>query len=319
MKRLLIENQEMLDKVTNETLSNPKLVKQLALHWRHDHLRSDKISRGPDQDLRIAKYLCDAIDQRLRKGYQGNVFIRGTDWKIYKEFLIKLYAVGGAALEDLLSRGIQAIYQWDLLKKNNLLDQKHTNIFNYTGLARLEQSLQQHYENEIKRLSNTDRLLALQSQAQMIKIADTPEYEILIPINKAAATMAAYGNNINTRSPASWCTAMEDSGYFKMYTKSGPLVVIEPKKPASQNERYQLHASTNQFKDFRDQTIPGSFIKKRFPNLGNDIVNGFKKHSAELQSHGINPVTELKKILSKFQGYIIIDEKPTARPRNRNA
>lgn len=311
MKKMLTENQEMLDRVTQEVLANPKLVKQLALHWRHDHSRGERIQRGPEQDQRIVKHLCDNIDYLLKKGYGGIDFVRGTDWKIYKEFLLKLYAVGGAAAEDLFSRGITALYRWDLMKKNNLLDPKHTNLFNFTSLYRLENLIELYYNEDIEKLSRADQLLSIQRQARMLKIADTPEYEILIPLNHAGAVLAAHNS-------ARWCTAWIDQPrFFQSYNSKGPLVVIEPKRPQHANERYQMHAPTRQFADYKDQGVGGAAIRKRFPNLGNDIAQGFREHGAELKAAGYQPVAGLKQLLTAFKTHMKTTEPKAAEKPSR--
>ena len=106
--------------------------------------------------------------------------------------------------------------------------------------------------------------------------------------------------------------------FFQSYSSTGPLVVIEPKRAAHANERYQMHAPTRQFADYKDQNVGGAAIRKRFPNLGNDIAQGFREHSAKLSAAGYQPVAGLKQLLAAFKTHMKTTEpKAAEKPARR--
>lgn len=327
--RDLLENQEMLDSASANLLGNPKLVNQLAVHWRHDPTRPNiKLPRDSKDSTvytrAVAQLIIEKIDELLKQGYGGVDFIRGSDWKIYKEFLVKLYAVGGALWEDLLTRGIQTLYQWDLMKKYNLLDLKHTNLFNFTSLSQLEFILENFYSKQINKLADAQRLLDHQQQAKMLTIASTPEYELMIPLNHSAAVMGAMPSTsstegINLKDMARWCTAfINNPYYFKQYTASGPLVIIHARRPRNSDSKalYQLHGGSGQFMNALDNPVRPAEAQKRFPNLGQDLAKAFREHAAEISAAGYNPTASLAKIQRAFAKHLA---KPAATSRQPRA
>lgn len=317
--RDLLENQEMLDSASSNILGNPKLVNQLAVHWRHDNTRPNiKLPRNSKDSTvytnAVAQWILGQIDDLLKRGYGGIDFIRGSDWKIYKEFLTKLYAVGGAQWEDLTTRGIKALYEWDLMKKHNVLDLKHSNLFNFTSLGQLESIIGRFYRAEIQQYASAQRLLGHQQQAKMLTLASTPEYRLMIPLNHSAAVMGAIPSSagtegINLKDMARWCTAFIDNPhYFERYTKSGPLVIIHAHGKHG-DQLYQLHAG-GQFMNALDNPVRPSEAQRRFPNLGRDLAQGFREHAAEIRRANYDPAKSLAKIQRVFAKYLDI---PVAR------
>lgn len=75
---------------------------------------------------------------------------------------------------------------------------------------------------------------ALTDRGQSVEIDNNDEYRAIMPTNQAAACYYGQGTR--------WCTgATESHNYFAQYNKQSPLLILLPKEPQYEKEKYQLH------------------------------------------------------------------------------
>jgi hypothetical protein len=69
---------------------------------------------------------------------------------------------------------------------------------------------------------------------------------------------------------AEWCTAYVPprTNQFDYYNDQGPMYIIVPRDPKHENEKYQIHDKSMQFKDEQDDDVSvGWLLKERFPQI----------------------------------------------------
>jgi hypothetical protein len=69
---------------------------------------------------------------------------------------------------------------------------------------------------------------------------------------------------------AEWCTAYVPprTNKFDYYNDQGPMYIIVPREPKHENEKYQIHDKSMQFKDEQDDDVSvGWLLKERFPQI----------------------------------------------------
>jgi len=105
------------------------------------------------------------------------------------------------------------------------------------------------------------------SKGHAQEVYNGPEVRIIHPVDQAAACYYGQGTQ--------WCTASTRSqNYFNDYNNEGPLLILIPKKPAHEGEKYQLHAASEQVMDEHDSSVPMGHVVSRFPNtnLGEILI-----------------------------------------------
>jgi hypothetical protein len=69
---------------------------------------------------------------------------------------------------------------------------------------------------------------------------------------------------------AEWCTAYvpPQTNRFDYFNDQGPMYIIVPREPKHENEKYQIHDKSMQFKDEQDDDVSvGWLLKERFPQI----------------------------------------------------
>lgn len=258
------------DKIVND----PKLSKMIAIHWRDDptiplNMKARAGARADDKT--ITQVFVSMLDQLEARGSQGVQFSRNGQ---YHDWLAKVYASGGTDWEDIDSRAPKALYGYTILQRRKLLDKNHSDLNRYGSVYALERYIDTHYRETLDKVVKDEKFNDLVKNAESVKIADTEDYLILIPLNRGAA--CKYGKG--TR----WCTSSTDSdNYYNRYSSQGPLVIILSKKHPE--DKYQLHAESYQFLDASDSRFDADEFKQKYPNAYNDIVAGMKANAAAIE------------------------------------
>lgn len=186
--------------------------------------------------------------------------------KEYVQWLAKVYANQGVKMEDLLSRGRQALDVYNTYKQKRILPAEYRDIgridFNtLEGLsmnADLRQALAAKQEQEAAKTM---------PKGDAEQIYENDQVRIIHPKDQAAACYYGQGTR--------WCTAATGSmNYFDNYNRGGPMYILLPKKPKYEGEKYQLHFESGQFMDEGDNQVNIiNLLQHRF----GDLVDVFRK------------------------------------------
>ena len=97
---------------------------------------------------------------------------------------------------------------------------------------------------------------------------ENEHWKVIQPHSQKAA--CSFGSNTN------WCTASKSNSLFNFYNSQGPLHIIIPKKPLYKGEKYQYHASQDQFMNYKDIPVNSnrdelSFIDRPLPDINENL------------------------------------------------
>lgn len=280
-----------------KVLQDPRLVRGIALHFSMDHTVSPQLraqmGRRPDVrgerqaedkkrqdawDQRVAEMFVRVLDQwdeRARKRKMAYNVQPGQ----YDQWMARVYAAGGTSWEDLEARAPAALYGLNLLTRKKKIDARHADVNRYISVSQLERYLDTHYSRVLDDLRKDDELERLSRDAQAIKLADTDQYLLLAVVNRGAA--CKYGKG--TR----WCTSsISSDNYFKRYQEDSPLFILLDKQ---NGEKYQWHFTSNQFMDAADSRASPEKIRRQYPELQRDLLQGIAANADAWNSADWNP------------------------------
>lgn len=212
--------------------------------------------------------------------------------KEYVQWLAKVYANQGVKLEDIGSRGRNALVIYHTYKQKNILPAE------YRDIGRLD-------FNTLEGLSiNADLRQALAAKQDQEAAKTMPKgdaetvYEndrvrIIIPKDQDAACYYGQGTT--------WCTASTQStNFFNSYSKDGPLYILLPKQPQYQGEKYQLHFPSGQFMDEQDRNV-GDLVELLTMRFG-DLVGFFREREPAFSDWLVfTPDEVLEPLLAKIK------------------
>ena len=176
-----------------------------------------------------------------------------TPHKEYVQWMCKIYSLGTVKLEDLETRGFNALENFHMLKKSSIMPPVFRDINRYRSLDQLMVEVN-HYMAQVKQKEITD-------QGQFNIILDDENITIRVPLDKQAAIY--WGQNTD------WCTATKtaDRNMFDRYNKMGNLYIVTPKNPAYPKEQYQFHFQSNQIMNEKDNPVDVMPLIQRWPEL----------------------------------------------------
>ena len=215
-----------------------------------------------------------------------------TPNKEYMQWLAKVYANQGIKIEDILSRGKNALEVYNTYKLKKILPAEYRDIgrISFNDLEGLAQ--------------NTDLRQALAAKQEQDAVKSMPrgeaetvfenlEVRIIVPYNEEAACYYGQGTR--------WCTAATGgNNMYRRYAKDGYLYILLPKHPKYDGEKYQLHFSSNQFMDEGDNSVDSVsyLLTKRF---GDDLLPFFMEREPSLKDWLVfTPDDILQPLLNKI-------------------
>ena len=140
-----------------------------------------------------------------------------------------------------------------------------------------------------------EQLKKLTKDAKEIVIVDNESYYVSVPLNYGGSCRLAR----SVGEFANWCTGTTSSNhYFNHYSKQGPLIVFIDKN--NPDNKYQLHAPSDQFKDKKDAEIDRENFAKRYPNAMNDIIDGLQANADKLTDYQNMPA-QIKLVQNRFK------------------
>ena len=145
-----------------------------------------------------------------------------TPQKIYVPRLATWW-MRGAKLEDLLSRGADALEKFAQLKQKNLLKSEHKDINGFKQFGDFEDAMQTYQLPEKPEQAKQDR-------GKYREIYRDNQLLVVQLLDQKAAEFWGQGTK--------WCTAAKNNNMFAKYNSNGPLYVIIPR--TDPDHRYQL-------------------------------------------------------------------------------
>jgi len=281
------------DAFTDRLKSDQKLVKMLYIAMKHDNTLPPAVfgllGINPTSD-RVVDIWTKLLNN-LNKLQAGGVI--SPDNKFYG-WVTKMYANGGSNWENLISRGKEQIQSYYLLQRRNMLQPKHQDLNTFANLSDLERVMGK-YRDLLKKYQEEEQLKQLTKDAKEIVIVDNESYYVSVPLNYGGSCRLAR----SVGEFANWCTGTTSSNhYFNHYSKQGPLIVFIDKN--NPDNKYQLHAPSDQFKDKKDAEIDRENFAKRYPNAMNDIIAGLQANADKLTDYQNMPA-QIKLVQNRFK------------------
>lgn len=110
---------------------------------------------------------------------------------------------------------------------------------------------------------------------------------------------------------AEWCTAYVPprTNMFDYYNRQGPMYIIVPRNPESENEKYQLHGESNQYKDKNDDDVDiGNLLNDRFPEIRETVLKLVPKIKSLISFADPEIVTGIWKKIGEYTTDMIFDK-----------
>ena len=137
----------------------------------------------------------------------------------------------GTKLEDLISRGADALEKYQTLKQRNQLTPEHRDIGRFKKFSDFEMAMQGYTVAEPETKEDRGRYEEIYRDNELV---------VVKLLDETAAKF--WGRNTQ------WCTAAKKNNMFNSYIEQGPLYVITPLHPERRGERYQYwFASLNPY------------------------------------------------------------------------
>ena len=276
--------------IANKIVSNPALVKQLAIAFRHDRsLPFNTIAKlGPKpSDLEIVNTLAELIDKLLTNTNYGNLATSGK----FENYLLRQYALGIADYEKISGEAIDAIGSWLGLKNRAVLEPAHQDFNKFTIDQLIRITRLPAYRQILEKIKNAARIKELKKNKNEVVLINNNRFYVVIPLNYGSCYI--FNNEIGVN--ATFCTGSSSGEYFfnSVYAPRGPIIsVLDKKNPDEVNGKWQIHAPSNQIKN-ATQGIDSTAktFGELFPGLMSEIVDALRQHSTELKekSKAITP------------------------------
>ena len=178
----------------------------------------------------------------------------------------------GTPLEDLTSRGADALEKYQTLKQRNQLNPDHRDIGRFKKFSDFETAMRGYQVAEPETKEDRGRYEEIYRDDELV---------VVKLLDETAAKF--WGRNTQ------WCTAAQRGNMFRYYANQGPLFVITPRKPTLPGERYQYWFD----QDYRD--------KMQFMNEHDEPVNPLS----------LRFYAKLQNIFSKITDHIAWKANPT--------
>lgn len=292
----MIINELLLEGPTEDKIINdPKIGKMLAIAFKHDGTIPTGVHAflGPQADPRKAAEVWIKLLDKANNN--PNLGVISPDRKFY-EWATRVYINQGMDWEDFSSRGIDNLHSYYLLSRRNLLKPADQDVNRFPSLATFEGAMKK-YRKVLEKIKEEDRLKQMTKDAKLVTIVDNDTFTATVPLNYGGSCLLSR----STGEFANWCTGtLSTDNYFRMYTEKGPLIVFQSKINA--DDKFQLHAPSNQFKDKKDSEIDREMFAKRYPNAMVEIINGLITHQESIPYDIGNQVNQIKARLRQAFG-----------------
>ena len=197
----------------------------------------------------------------------------------------------GTPLEDLVSRGADALSKYQQLKQKNQLKPEHRDVGRFKKFADFETAMRGYQVAEPA---------AKEDRGKYKEIFRDDELVVVKLLDETAAKF--WGRNTQ------WCTAADKHNMFNNYFKDGPIFVISPRHPIRPGERYQYwfsktekpyYHATEQF--MNEEDVPVEPLNLRFfpklKNIFSKINNDLKWKTNPTEDEQIRAVRQAPTVI----------------------
>jgi hypothetical protein len=181
-----------------------------------------------------------------------------TTNKQYTQWLTNRYTKENVKLEDLTSLVADNLYiYWKLITATALpLQLRDINKLTL-GQLRAVVTNPEYVDKLFNLLQVADKAI---DKGQSREILNNAAVRIIVPEDITASKYYGQGTQ--------WCTAARNGNRFEQYNKDGPLIILLPKVPKYEGEKYQLHFESGSCMDEQDEPADILYIvNERFGHL----------------------------------------------------
>ena len=222
----------------------------------------------------------------------------GNDWqhlKPYVKWIFARYANKGIRRwEDVASRTMPALLEYDKLKRKKKLEANEKDINRFKSLSDLESLVEKYRKEDTSSGSERDKALeqGFYARGEAVLIHDDSKAKIVQLKSKRASCF--FGRS--TR----WCTAARHDNEFDSYNRDNDLYIVDPK---GSNKKYQLSLpkdapqwdnSDTEFLDEKDMPFDE---KSMYKAIG-------EKASMSLFDDVLMPTTKMEQVSDALTGFI---------------
>jgi hypothetical protein len=197
----------------------------------------------------------EAVNQILNKLEQAD----STVGDIYVRWLVIQYIKNHVKLEDLLSRGADALGVFHQAKNRKMLKNTDINAYNFNQLEELKARLEQQIALKDKKKQEMEDRGKFQEW-------DTPKVRIIRVDDETASKF--WGRKTQ------WCIAAKNNNMFDFYHKHGRIYYFIPKFPEHEDEKYAIAIGDTSARDEHDDPVDNKWVLK---NERWDLLPLFKK------------------------------------------
>lgn len=278
--------------------NDPKLSKMVRIAIMHDSTipRQTRVKLGPKlTDAKAMELWLDILENKINTGHQYQLI---DQEKKFYEWITRLYINNTVQMEDITSRGVEALMTWYVLSRRGLLKPEDADFNKFTNFKSFETAMSKYNETAAP-FKDEEITKRLYKDSKSIEIVNNDDYVVTIPLNYNASCKFAR----STGTFANWCTGtLSTKQYFDQYSNRGPLIIFQSK--TNPEDKYQLHAPSDQFKNIQDREIRQPEFAKKYPNAIYDIVNGMVKHKAQLAEIWPNIDDQIRDVEQTFANAI---------------
>jgi len=284
----------------DKLLKDPRMAKQLAIAWRHDHTtpRDVRAVLGPNPEpSAIAARWATMLDQELVNTL-GDQY--GRDPK-FADWLTDLYITGRADWEDISGEGVDALEDWQYLSQAGHLDVQYRDLNKIKNIHKLQTIIQQ-YRQQIAAHRNRKEVDKIKQDAKELVLIDNDRYKVSVPLNYGACRTFNMTGHQST-----FCTGSSSGPtWYRNYSPQGPLVmVVDKANQFDVDGKWQFHAPTNQIVNSMQQNRSSLVSNSErfgrlFPGLMDQIVAAMNKNQSSLENVWHNMNSQISEIKRKF-------------------
>ncbi len=271
-----ITKKNWFEKIWQRGMVDRTFTPQLHNMLKDEWLAYEQAKQDNDQE-RVQRSM-DSMDQWVTTQIQALERADPSPNKQYVQWMLRLWTNphGVSRIEDITSTTSEMLHRYHELKQRNKLPQELRDINRFQTSLSLEK-LHDEVDRLYDLLNKADAAAMPKGNAR--EVWNDSNFRIIVPEDEAAACYYGQGTR--------WCTAAtKGDNRFDYYNESGSIYILIPKKAEYEGEKYQLHASTYQVMDERDDPYYIGNLLGRFPNLkqilrkierkaNDDITDGF--------------------------------------------
>lgn len=280
--------------VGEKIIKDPRMVKQLAIAWKHDstlplHVKA-RLGPEPLDEKKKAEWhksIVDAwsklLDNTLRRNDYGDLSVDGK----FDDWLTRLYINGQADYEDINGEGGDALGAWKALSIRGKLKPQDQDFNKFKSIQSLQRIKNDHfYRGELEKIKDAEKIEKMKREALQVVIYDDGRFNAIVPLNFGACYARDKGEGFTPN----FCTSSSSgSEWWKRYSPQGIIInLVDRENLNDKNGKWQMHAITGQLRNAvqdnrHDDSINDENFSKLFPGLMKKLGDGLSAHAEEIR------------------------------------